>query len=97
MTQSLEIAAFNLTADAQDFAVANTEVTAWLSRQPGFKSRLLARKDDGSHLDLIVWESHEAATTAAAKMGEIMGLRAMSMMDPATMTMSHATVLASAG
>jgi hypothetical protein len=97
MTQSLEIATFNLIADAQDFVGANAEVTAWLTQQPGFRSRLLAQKDDGGHLDLIVWESPEAATAAAAKMGEIMDLRAMSLMDPATVSMSHATVLVSVG
>ena len=68
-------------------------VNGWLKRQPGFVSRHLAERDDGSFLDIVFWQSHEAALAASAKMMEEMAQdEAMTMIDPMGLEMNHATI-----
>ncbi|MCF1744866.1 hypothetical protein [Paradevosia shaoguanensis] len=61
-----------------------------LSR-PGCLFRHLARKDDGSWIDLVGWANLDAAQAAAkALMEELMDAPAMQAIDPATIVMTHA-------
>ena len=52
-----------------------------------------AERDDGSFLDIVFWQSHEAALAASAKMMEEMAQdEAMTMIDPMGLEMNHATI-----
>ena len=94
MTEALEIVVFRLKAGKDaGFAAANRLVSYWLVRQPGFISRQLARRDDGSWIDVIRWQSRALALAAAERLlAEIGDCEAMQAIDLASIDMSHATV-----
>jgi hypothetical protein len=48
----------------QDFIAANTDVDNWLKKQPGFKSRHIAQKPDGTIIDALIWNSKADGTNA---------------------------------
>jgi heme-degrading monooxygenase HmoA len=98
MSQTLELVTFRLArGDAEAFAAANAELNDWLKQQPGFISRHLAERDDGSFVDAVLWSNNESAHAAGerilAEMGES---EAMQMIDPRSVTMSHSAVRLSA-
>ncbi|CAN7673047.1 antibiotic biosynthesis monooxygenase [Aminobacter sp. LjRoot7] len=101
MTEALEIVTFRLkpgkTAGfAAAFAAANEPVSDWLRRQPGFLSRHLAERGN-SWIDVVRWQSREDAQAAAEKiMAEIGDCAAFQAIDPESIDMSHALVIASA-
>lgn len=68
--QALEVTAFNLGPGltVEDFILANTDVDAWLLKQPGFVSRRIAERDDGAIIDMLVWASVEAGEDGAARL-----------------------------
>ena len=47
--QAIEVTTFNLrrSLTIEDFLLANTDIDAWLLKQPGFVSRRIARRHDG--------------------------------------------------
>lgn len=92
--QTLELVTFRTTEiEPERFVAANAEVNNWLRRQPGFVTRHLAAKDDGSWLDVVLWTDREAAMQAAAKLMEEIGkCTAMTAIDPQSIAMSHAAV-----
>lgn len=94
MSATIELVTFRLArGTGQQFVDANASVSDWLKRQPGFVSRHLAELDDGSYLDIVFWESHEAALAASGKMMEEMAQdEAMTMIDPMGLEMNHATI-----
>jgi len=94
MQQALELVTFRLVrGSGQQFVDANVAINGWLKRQPGFVSRHLAERDDGSFLDIVFWQSHEAALAASGKMMEEMAQdEAMTMIDPMGLEMNHATI-----
>lgn len=94
MSATVELVTFRLACGTgQQFVDANAAVSDWLKRQPGFVSRHLAERDDGSYLDIVFWESHEAALAASGKIMEEMAQNeAMTMIDPMGLEMKHATI-----
>lgn len=94
MAETLEIVSFRLKPGAAaDFVAKNGIVTDWLSRQPGFLSRHLGERDDGSWVDVVRWQSLEQAQAAAQRiMTEIGECEAMQAIEPASVSMSHAAV-----
>lgn len=94
MHPTVELVTFRLgRGSAGQFVDANAAINGWLRRQPGFVSRHLAERDDGSFLDIVFWQSHEAALAASAKMMEEMAQdEAMTMIDPMGLEMNHATI-----
>ncbi|CDP53793.1 hypothetical protein [Devosia sp. DBB001] len=87
----LEHVTFSIRVPIQDFLAANAQIDTWLAARPGFLFRHLARKDDGSWIDLVGWDSLDAAQAAAkALMEELMDAPAMQAIDPATIVMTHA-------
>ena len=45
---AVEVTTFRLNGcSCAEFVAANAEVDAWLLRQPGFRSRRIAERDDG--------------------------------------------------
>lgn len=94
MSATVELVTFRIArGTGQQFVDANAAVSDWLKRQPGFVSRHLAERDDGSYLDIVFWESHEAALAASGKIMEEMAQNeAMTMIDPMGLEMKHATI-----
>jgi hypothetical protein len=68
--QALEVTTFKLRPGltVADFIAANTDVDAWLLKQPGFVSRRIAERDDGAVIDALVWTSVEAGEDGAARL-----------------------------
>jgi len=90
----MELVTFKVFDDAEPgFIAANARVNDWLKQQPGFVARHLARKSDGSWVDVVLWESRADAEDAARRMPAEMGeSEAMRAIDPATVDMSHGTI-----
>ncbi len=91
---TIELVTFRLQkGDTQGFVDANAAINDWLKRQPGFVSRHLAERDDGSYLDIVFWQTHADALAASNKMVEEMAQsEAMTMIDPMGLDMSHGTI-----
>ena len=91
---TIELVTFRLQkGDTQGFVDANAAINDWLKRQPGFVSRHLAERDDGTYLDIVFWQSHADALAASNKMMEEMAQsEAMTMIDPMGLDMSHGTI-----
>jgi heme-degrading monooxygenase HmoA len=94
MTGTLELVTFRLVrGSSEQFIDANAAISDWLKRQPGFVSRHLAERDDGSYVDIVFWQTHEAALAASAKMMEEMAQsEAMTMIDPMSLEMTHGNI-----
>ena len=91
---TIELVSYRLQqGDTQGFVDANAAINDWLKRQPGFVSRHLAERDDGTYLDIVFWQSHADALAASTKMMEEMAQsEAMTMIDPMGLDMSHGTI-----
>jgi heme-degrading monooxygenase HmoA len=94
MTETLEIVTFRLKPGTEAGFIANNGVmTDWLARQPGFLGRHLGRREDGTWVDVVRWQSMEQARAAAARIvTEIGGSEALQAIEPSSVDMSHATV-----
>ena len=66
----LEMTTFKLTKGNtyKDFIVANKDVDAWLKKQPGFQSRHIAQKPDGTIIDALIWDSEAEGTNAMQRL-----------------------------
>lgn len=94
MPHTMELVTFKVFEDAEPgFIADNARINDWLKRQPGFLARHLARKSDGSWIDVVLWESEAEAKAAAVRMLAEMGeSEAMRAIDPASVDMSHGTI-----
>lgn len=94
MTTTIEIVEFRLgRGTASAFTAANQPLNHWLGAQPGFVSRQLAERDDGSYIDVLVWSSRGDAEAAASKVMGLFGESdAVTMIDPQSVRMTHAPV-----
>jgi hypothetical protein len=56
--EPIEVATFKLAkgCSADDFIAANAEVDEWLKQQPGFRSRRIAVREDGTIVDMLPLE-----------------------------------------
>ena len=48
----------------KEFIAANVDVDAWLKKQPGFQSRHIAQRPDGTIIDVLIWDSEVDGTNA---------------------------------
>ncbi|NUS22489.1 MAG: hypothetical protein HOQ25_22330 [Mesorhizobium sp.] len=94
MTETLEIVTFCLKPGTEaGFVAGNGLVSDWLARQPGFLSRHLGRREDGTWVDVVRWRSMEQARAAADRiMAEIGDSEAMQAIEPASVDISHAEI-----
>lgn len=92
--QRLELVTFRTPSVAPDrFVADNAEINDWLKRQPGFHWRHLAAQEDGSWVDVVLWDDRETANRAAEKLlVEMAACPAMTAIDPASIAMSHADI-----
>jgi hypothetical protein len=58
MTEAIKITTFKLAKghSSDDFIAANADIDVWLKRQPGFRSRRIAVQDDGTLVDMLLWD-----------------------------------------
>jgi hypothetical protein len=67
MTEAIEITTFKLDEQScKAFIAANADIDEWLKRQPGFRSRRIAERDDGTIVDMLIWDSVEDGRRAAS-------------------------------
>jgi hypothetical protein len=67
--QAIEVTTFKLQPGltGADFVLTNSDVDAWLLKQPGFISRRLAERDDGVIIDMLIWVSVRDGKDGAAR------------------------------
>lgn len=90
MSDTIELVRFRLQQGktSADWLKANEKINNWMEGQPGFRFRSLSETDDGEWLDLVYWESLEAANAASEKFGAEM----MSVCEP---LVAHGSVVIS--
>jgi len=88
--EAIEITTFKLRGHScEAFILANADVDAWLKRQPGFRSRRIAEREDGTVVDLLVWDSVENGTDAMHRiMSEMAHSAVHEMIDQRTVSWS---------
>ena len=69
MNEAIEIITFKLAKGltAKDFVAANADIDDWLKVQPGFQSRRIAELEDGSIIDVLIWDSAANGKDAAQR------------------------------
>jgi hypothetical protein len=94
MTEAIEVTTFKLNGHScAEFVAANREIDAWLKRQPGFRSRRIAERDNGTVIDMLIWASAEDGRRAASGIMTEMGHSLVhQMIDQATVEWSVSPV-----
>jgi hypothetical protein len=63
--EGIEITTFKIKGcTLAEFIKANASINKWLQKQSGFQSRRIAEKDDGTVVDMLIWDSVEEGTDA---------------------------------
>ena len=65
------------------------KINDWIKVQPGFRFRSLSETDDGEWIDMVYWESLEAAKASGAKFGEEMGPTCEPLVEIGSVMVSH--------
>ena len=74
MTEAIEVTTFRLNGQScQEFVAANAGIDAWLKRQPGFRSRRIAERNDGTIVDVLIWATEADGRKAASGIMTEMG------------------------
>lgn len=96
---AMELTTFALKGGSiADFIAANADVDAWLARQRGFRLRRIAEQDDGSIVDMLLWDSVADAERAAERLlVELSGSPVHAMIDHRTVRWSVAPVRHASG
>lgn len=94
MIEAVEITSFKLIGcSCEEFINANAEVDVWLRRQPGFRSRRIAKQDDGTIVDVLIWDSvNNAVDSANRLMVELADSEIHAMIDQRTVSWSACPV-----
>lgn len=66
--EAMELTTFKLRGSLAEFVAANTDVDAWLSKQPGFRLRRITQDSDGTVLDMLLWDSAAHGQRAADRL-----------------------------
>lgn len=91
MSDTIELVRFRLIEGkaSADWLKANEKINDWIKAQPGFRFRSLSETDDGEWLDMVYWESLEAAQASGEKfMRELQPLCAP-LIAPDSVVISH--------
>ncbi|MFZ6647728.1 hypothetical protein ACO0LO_18540 [Undibacterium sp. TJN25] len=94
MKEAIEITTFHLAGCSfKEFIAANADVDAWLRLQPGFQSRRIAQRDDGSIVDMLIWTTAANATSAMRRlMSELAQSPVHALIDQGTVSWTVASV-----
>ena len=64
-TEGIEITTFKIKGCTfAEFIRANAGIDEWLKKQSGFQSRRITKKEDGTVVDMLIWNSVEEGTDA---------------------------------
>ena len=64
-SEAVEITTFKLKAyTCKQFIAANQEIDSFLKRQPGFLSRRIFQKPDGTIVDMLIWDTVKNGTVS---------------------------------
>jgi hypothetical protein len=87
---AIEITTFKLAGyTCKEFITANADIDEWLKAQPGFQSRRIAEQEDGTIVDMLVWDSVAKGTDAMHRIMTEMGHSAVhGMIDQGTVSWS---------
>ena len=91
MIEAVEITTFKLVrgCSGDKFIGANAEIDAWLKRQSGFRSRRILERDDGTIVDMLLWDSaSESEASMHRLMDELRGSPVHKMIDQPTVSWS---------
>lgn len=91
MSDTIELVRFRLSEGktAAEWLKENEKLNTWVAQQPGFRFRSVSETDDGEWIDMVYWESLEAAKAAGEKFGAEMGATCEQMIDMASVVVSH--------
>jgi hypothetical protein len=91
MSDTIELVRFRLKQDktAAEWLKANEKINDWVKVQPGFRFRSLSETDDGEWIDMVYWESLEAAKASGAKFGDEIGSSCEPLVDMTSVIVSH--------
>ena len=98
MSAAIEIVSFKLKQDASEheFLSSNPALQTWIAGQPGFQYRALAKKDDGSWVDTVFWDSMDNAKKAGAAFADAEEAKPlMAFIDDGSVDMQHLSVVSS--
>jgi len=70
---AIELTTFKLRASLEEFIAANAVIDVWLEKQPGFRSRHMAEENDGTIVDMLLWDSVAAAEASVDRLLEELG------------------------
>jgi hypothetical protein len=77
----------------KNFVAANVDVDAWLQRQSGFRSRRITLQEDGTVVDMLLWNSTTEAEDAMHRlMNELRDSPVHAMIDPRTVSWNVSAV-----
>jgi len=94
--QSVELVSFRLTpgTSRDSFLAEARRGEALVRSQPGFQARMLTEGPDGTWSDIVTWDSHAAARTAAETlMANPDFLAFCALIDPASVQMTHSALV----
>jgi hypothetical protein len=91
---AIEITTFKLNGcNCAAFIAGNADVDAWLQRQPGFQSRHIAERDDGTIVDMLLWNSVAEGEDAMSRlMTELADSPVHALIDQSTVSWTIAQV-----
>lgn len=95
MTEAIEVTTFRLAkgCTCDEFVAGNRDVDSWLEHQPGFKSRRIAQRNDGTVVDMLLWASADDAESAMHRlMDELQDSPVHALIDQSTVSWTVATV-----
>jgi hypothetical protein len=96
MAEAIEITTFKLVkaCSVKDFVAANADIDAWLQHQSGFRSRRITMQEDGTVVDMLLWNSTTEAEDAMHRlMNELRDSPVHTMIDPRTVSWNVSLVL----
>jgi hypothetical protein len=88
MTETLEVTTLRPAEGhtTADFITANTDIDAYLQRQPGFEWRRILETSDGTVIDIVAYDDMEHARAGAA------GISGEMASSPVHATIDHTSV-----
>jgi hypothetical protein len=96
MVGAVELTTFRLNKGltARDFIAANEDINVWLKGRPGFISRHICQRSDGTIVDMLLWASAEdGAQAAEGIVTDMAGSPVHAAIDQSTVEWSIASVL----
>lgn len=91
MSDTIELMHFRLKqgVTSTDWLKANEKINDWVARQPGFRFRSVSETGDGEWIDMVYWESMDAAKVASEQFGPELKAACEQFIDMSSFSMSR--------